>query len=119
MKKGLPLFLFALIIITNVRAEDINDYGSLVINTEMSSSLLLDRAASNTNVDYVYANLTFFPIDGEFQKVTKTITTNPIINEKIGDDYIYLKWNDPTDNKLDFNINSVETVKTNFKHVNS
>src|SRR3989344_6044372 len=119
MKKSSILFLFILLIISTARAEEINDYSSLIINTEISSSLLLDRANPSINIDYVYANLTFFPVENEFQKVTRTITTNPSINEKIGDDYIYLNWNYPTNNKLDFNVNSVETIETNFKPINS
>ena len=60
------LFLFILLIISTARAEEINDYSSLIINTEISSSLLLDRANPSINIDYVYANLTFFPVENEF-----------------------------------------------------
>ena len=69
MKKRGLLILFVLILFINANAQDFNDYENLEIETKISSSLLLERQ-SNAKVDYEYANLTFFPEENEFQKVS-------------------------------------------------
>src|SRR3989344_1170249 len=118
MKKRGLLILLALILIINANAQNFNDYENLEIETKISSSLLLERQ-SNAKVDYVYANLTFFPEENEFQKVDYEIISDPKANEEIGKNYAYFKWNYPKEDKLEFKIYSKELSKTNFKHIPS
>lgn len=119
MKKRAILILFALILIINANAQDINDYENLKINTEISSSLILSKESSSSKIDYAYANLTFFPQENEFQKITYNIVTEPKAKEEIGNDYAYFRWDNPNQNKLEFKVYVQEDTKTNFKHITS
>ncbi len=115
MKK--TFILIFLLLMVSVNAQEFNNYDTLKINTDLSSSLLLTRSSFSSKVGYAYANLTFLPENSEMQQTNYSITTDPGASKTIGKDYIYFKWESPRENVLKFEVNSQENTKVNFKHI--
>ena len=117
MKRLILLTLIFMSSITAIDAQEINSYDNLQINTQVSSSLILERQNVNSKIENVYANLTFFPQENEFQDVSYYIESNPTAEQETGDHYAYFRWDKPNVNELSFNINAQENTKTNFNHI--
>ena len=58
-------------------AQDFNDYKNLEIESKFSSSLNLDYKEADYKIDYVTANLTFFPKNNEFQTSIYEFKSDP------------------------------------------
>jgi len=114
--KNFLLIIIVFSFLSNVNAQDFNDYANLKIKTQVSSSLLLERGVSSS-LDYVYVNLTFIPEKNEFQDVTYNILTDPQAQETLNKNNVYLRWNNPQEDELKFTVNAESETKTNFFHI--
>ncbi len=106
-----------LLVSSIVNAQDFNSYESLDIKTTLSSQLNVDYVKSSPRLDYVVANLTFFPINNEFQDADISYSSNPIAEITFKDDSILYKWEDVEDNKLIYNLNADISTRTNLKKI--
>src|SRR3989344_2021533 len=109
------LIILFLLLIVSVNAEDFNAYKELNVKTELSSSLNIEKQGGS--VRYVYANLTFFPLESDFQEFNYDIFSSPKASQIISKDNLYFKWDYPNENKLEFNVDAEGTTKVNFQHI--
>ncbi|MEK6932503.1 MAG: transglutaminase-like domain-containing protein [Nanoarchaeota archaeon] len=109
------LIILFLLIIVSVNAEDFNAYKELDLRTELSSSLSIENQGGS--VRYVYANLTFFPLESDFQEFNYKIFSSPKASQIISKDNIYFKWDYPNEDRLEFNVDAEGTTKVNFQHL--
>ncbi len=115
MKK--EVIILFLILIASVSSQELNDYSSLKIKTEISSNFHLDYQDGSQRINYVYANLTLFPENSEFQETSYKIITDPETQEDFSKNSIYMKWENPNQD-LKFKVYSEELTKINFKKIN-
>ncbi|MEK6835960.1 MAG: transglutaminase-like domain-containing protein, partial [Nanoarchaeota archaeon] len=116
--KKIILILIVLILLPSILAQEFNDYGNLVIETKLNSSLNIEKLSSNYELDYVYANLTLFPRNTEFQTSNTIIKSNPDAQITEQEDFVLYYWNNPKQDKLEFNLESKINSNINFKEIN-
>ena len=116
LKVVISIFVFFLVLF-HVNAQDFNDYANLKIKTQVSTEFSLIEESLSSSINYVYANLSFIPEENEFQTVTFNVISEPKAQETISENNVYLRWNNPQEDKLKFSINVEESTKTNFKHI--
>ena len=100
-------------------AQEINDYNSLDIQTKITSSLNLKKLTSNYQIDYVFANLTSFPRNTEFQNSENVITSEPDAKITENKNSILYYWSNPSQDQLKFSVESKINSRTNFKEITS
>ncbi|MFH1209278.1 MAG: transglutaminase-like domain-containing protein [archaeon] len=114
MKKLITLFLFLMFLVTQVIAsnETYEEYKQLNINSKINSFINIDYLSSNRDIEYIFANLTFFPREDDFQKIT---SKNLIYSDEIeeGEDYIYYKWNNPNVDQIQYGLDY--DIESEFK----
>ncbi|MEK6907430.1 MAG: transglutaminase-like domain-containing protein [Nanoarchaeota archaeon] len=98
-------------------AQNFNDYSSLEIQSNFSSKLSLEYKESNYKIDYVTANLNFFPRNNEFQSSTYELTSNPKASTSTEENIITYKWNNPSKSELKYELNSKIKTQINFKKI--
>ncbi|HLC46907.1 MAG TPA: transglutaminase-like domain-containing protein [Candidatus Nanoarchaeia archaeon] len=105
-------FIFALSIPSSV-ASDIWLFNTdqMVIDVNISSNISLVKPSPTGRVEYVQANITFFPRAGSGQEVISD-RASPTPIEKNGG--IVFRWENPPQNDFDFSIAS--RVKTTNRH---
>jgi hypothetical protein len=111
MKKAIFLVLL-LAIMPIVISQEIYTAKNVVIDLSINSELQLVPRSDNYKIDYVIANLSFFPRDGFNQDVV-SLTTNP--NAQSIDESIMFRWDNPFIGNLMFGLNS--RVMTNDNRV--
>lgn len=116
MRKTIYFILFFLVI-NIVVAQEFNDYKSLEIESKFSSKLKLDYLEDNYKLDYVTANLTFFPRNNEFQNADNKFSSNPNAKITFNDNFILYRWDNPGGNELQYNLNSNIKTQINFKRI--
>ena len=103
MKKRL-LFLVFLLILPIVFAQDwVFNSEYLELNLDIGGKIKLVPTSSKYKIEYIVANLSFFPQES-FQEDVLDITTEPVADTEGG--LAIFKWNKPDKNELDFNVNS-------------
>src|SRR3989344_665966 len=108
-------FIVFLLIITTISAQDFNDYRNLKIETKLSSKLNLEYLESDYRLDYVTANLTFFPRNNEFQSAENKFTSDPSGKINFNDNFILYRWENVGDNEVEYGLTSNLNTRTNFK----
>ncbi|MCD4666884.1 transglutaminase domain-containing protein [archaeon] len=108
MKKIIAIILLVLIIpITYAESLTLDNVNDISVNTKISSGLNLDYN-QGYSIEYIFANLTFFPKEEILQSITnQDVNPNP---EEISNNNILFKWTHPNEEELNFkvetNINS-------------
>lgn len=112
MKRLIPILIF-LLLIGSANGQNISDMNFEEINVDVN----IDSGATITHqtgwdVDYIFANLTFFPKDDEWQDI---LNKNFVYGDELeeGEDYLYFKWNSPTETELGFGLDY--NIKSKFK----
>ena len=108
------LILVFLLLINFVSADNLSEmnFEEINVGVSISSGGNIEYTSSNWDVDYIFANLTFFPREDYWQDIlSKNIVYGDYIEEK--EKYIYFKWNDPEEERIDFSLDY--TVKSDFK----
>ncbi|AJF62215.1 MAG: Transglutaminase protein [archaeon GW2011_AR20] len=108
-------FIVFLLIITTISAQDFNDYENLEIEARLSSKLNLEYLESDYRLDYVTANLTFFPRNNEFQSTKNKFTSKPSGKINFNDNFILYRWENVGDNEIEYELTSNLNTRTNFK----
>ena len=75
----------------------------LELNLDIGGKIKLVPTSSKYKIEYIVANLSFFPQES-FQEDVLDITTEPVADTEGG--LAIFKWNKPDKNELDFNVNS-------------
>jgi transglutaminase-like putative cysteine protease len=115
MKKELViLFILILVIpIASAQDEDIYDKTYVILDSEISSSIDIIRQPGST-IDYVKAEIYFFPQDDKRQDVLE-IETEP---EAVpAEDSFIFTWQNPEEDKLEYSVTSVVKVENKFEKV--
>jgi transglutaminase-like putative cysteine protease len=118
MKKYLVLcmLLFVSIILPSfVAAQDdeLFGYHALTLGLSISNTFQVKPTSSDYYIDYVYAELSWFPRDDYRQKV-ESITTEPRADFK---DHFIFEWNQPAATSFSFEENSRLQAKNEFMPV--
>ncbi|MBU2634043.1 MAG: transglutaminase-like domain-containing protein [Nanoarchaeota archaeon] len=117
MKKLIILFLLLMPIVmaNNITFEG---YQDINVNVDITSGINIDYLSTNYDIDYVFANLTFFPRQDEFQTITnKNIIYDDELEE--GVDYLLYTWNNPTITQIDYGLDYIINSKFKIKYVTS
>jgi len=104
-------------ILNIANAQEFNDYSNLEIESELYSKLTLDYKEENYKIDYVSANLTFFPRTGKFQEVEYKIINNPASKNDLNKDSILYRWENPKDEKLEYGLDAKIKSEINFNKI--
>ncbi len=104
MKKEMILIL--LLLVPMAIATDYSNRDSLRMDINIGSDFTLIREPG-ASINYMAANLTFFPRSTLTQNII-TLTTNPSSTRE--DSYIYFKWDSPEENNLSYNLHSIVKV---------
>ena len=113
------IILFLLLIpIALASNETFDQYQDINVNVKINSGINIEYLSSNYNIDYIFANLTFFPRQDEFQLIT---SKNLIYTDEIqeGSNYIYYKWDNPTSNQINYGLDYDLKSKFKFKYITS
>jgi len=113
MKKIIFIFVF-LLLVGIVSAENLSEinFDDVTVDVHISSGGNIESTSVNWNVDYVFANLTFFPREDYWQDIlSKNFIYGDYIEEE--DNYIYFKWNNFEDDRIDFSLDY--NIKSDFK----
>src|SRR3989344_7328392 len=115
MKYGMFLLLIPVVLANN---ETFDQYQDINVNVKINSGINIEYLSSNYNIDYIFANLTFFPRQDEFQLIT---SKNLIYTDEIqeGSNYIYYKWDNPTSNQINYGLDYDLKSKFKFKYITS
>lgn len=115
MKKYLlVLFVFLLTIpLASAKDEEIYDRTYLILNSEISSSIDLIKQPG-ASIDYVKAELYFFPQNDKMQEVLE-IETVP--DATPAEDKFLFIWDSPEEDKLEYSVNSIVKVENKFEKV--
>jgi transglutaminase-like putative cysteine protease len=89
---------------------------SLDLGVEISSKINIVETSSSSSIDYIKANLTFFPEETWRQEI-KSIETAP--QAEINDAYILYSWSSPEENQLELSVTSDIRTYNKFKQVKS
>ena len=79
----------------------------------------LKKLTSNYQIDYVFANLTSFPRNTEFQNSENVITSEPDAKITENKNSILYYWSNPSQDQLKFSVESKINSRTNFKEITS
>lgn len=110
-------FFVFLLVISMVNSQDLNNYESITVESKINSKLNIDYKEDNYKLDYVIANLTFFPINNEFQNSSYDLISIPEAKIGISKNSIYYKWENTGDDELNYGLNVKIHSKTNFKKI--
>ena len=112
------LILLVILLLPAVAAEtqqEIANAQEVTIDAKVSSTIDVERTGANYNVDYVRAELYFFPKNEYNQQILKSSTDPKATEEK---NMILFEWKDlglPT--KLAYSLDTTIIVKNNFPRV--
>ena len=114
MKKEGIFLLILLFAIPLTLANEYYTSSILLIELNISSDMEIVPKYSNYNIEYVAANLSFYPYENYRQKVLQ-LTASP--QAKIKQNTAEFKWDRPTETELGFNINSNIKTYNKYKEV--
>ena len=118
MRKIICLIIL-LLILNIVNAQDLNDYKDIEVKSTFNSKLTLNYKDKNYKIDYVNANLTFFPLKTEFQDSFYELISNPEAKIESGNNFILYKWGNLNEKELSYGLNSKVKSSVNFKKIKS
>jgi len=112
-------FYFSIILILalipiSIAQEDFLNTQKANLNINISSSISLEPLSSDYRIEYIIADLSFFPREDDWQKVI-TLVTKPE-TEEIGNNLRY-RWENRFDD-LSFSVNSEIETRNMFNEVN-
>jgi len=113
MKRG-RCFLLAIILITPA----LGQYYSaeeLLLNVEISNSLVVDPDSSDYRLKHVAVHLSFYPQE-DYRQEIENINTEPR-PDKDGDEYVF-EWDEPDELQLDFSVDSVVRTYGTLPRIN-
>lgn len=115
MKKYVLVLMLIAVLALPVFAGDNEIYYStyLILDSEVESSLEIERE-SGASIDYINAELYFFPKEDKRQKVLN-IETEP--EAKASEDKFVFRWENPSDNLLRYKVVSSVQVENKFEKV--
>ena len=122
IKKLFILFLFSISLVmpivmslADASNQTFDEYNELDINAKIDSTITISYLSSNHDIEYIFANLTFFPREDDFQNI---ISKNLIYDDQVEEtnNYILYRWNNLADRGeikygLDYDINSKFKLK--------
>jgi transglutaminase-like putative cysteine protease len=117
-KRGVILTGVFLVFVSFVFAIDDSLFYSdnLNLNVKISSNIELIRTGTYSSVDYVAANLSFFP-ENTYRQEIKTLAAKP--DAKSTENSILFLWNSPTENQLTLEVDTDIKNYNKFKEVKS
>ncbi len=117
MKKAVFLLLILFVIPSVLALEDwFNNAQRLEMDILISSSLNIVEKTTDAYVNYVTANLSFFPRDNWRQQVDEiSYTPQPTITDEV----MQFRWEKPEERTLDFEVSAVVNTKKQFNEVNA
>jgi transglutaminase-like putative cysteine protease len=87
---------------------------SLLLDTELSSSLHLSPKTADSEIDYVTTSLYFYPRADDRQEVL-SLTTKPEATR--AEDFLLFKWDKPTESSLMYSVESQTLTYNRFMPV--
>ncbi|MEM4254550.1 MAG: transglutaminase-like domain-containing protein [Candidatus Woesearchaeota archaeon] len=117
MNKALALLLTLVVlpcVIASQEAMDLFASEAVTIDLSVSSQITLMPKADKLDVEYLEADLYFFPKEDEAQQVS-SITTNPEADRF--QDYIRYKWEQPQRTRLSYKAQAIVKVRNFFPRV--
>lgn len=117
-KKGV-LVLILLIVMPMALAQQINynQYSELELKFELYSNFYTQQTSDKHDIDYITADLYFYPREFPTQQILSlnTIST-PQIEAKKEDDKIQFKWEDPSEVEYSYGVSSrIKTINSIVK----
>jgi transglutaminase-like putative cysteine protease len=114
--KALKLLLLLILILPICSAQEdwLFRSNELELKVSISSSFDIIKESDDFVLEYIKANLSFFPIDTSQQDVLSINTNHPY--ENIDDSAIFT-WQDPKDNSIDFRIDAIIKTKNERKQI--
>ncbi len=109
MKKVFFLFLFLLIPLVHAQSQvnDYNDYKSLTLGVDFTSRFELEQEAEGRRVDFVVANLSFFPqndVNLDVEKLQAVSTPPAQVSQT--QNMISYQWLEPQEQRFNFGFRS-------------
>jgi len=77
--------------------------GNIDMTVKISSTINIIETSSSSNIDYIKANLSFFPEENWRQEI-KNSETSP--RAEINDNSILYSWSNPSENQLELSVSS-------------
>ena len=113
------LLLVGFVNIGFVSAQNITglgNYNEINVDVNINSGADIVSTSTNYDIDYVFANLTFFPREDNWQSI---LSKNFIYGDELdeNEDHIYFKWNDPEETELSFGLDFGVKSKFRFEQV--
>jgi len=113
MIKKYYLVLVLLLSIPLVSADWFLTSQQIFVNLDISSELGIKRTSSNSRIDYLTVNLSFFPKDFPGQDIL-SVQTDP--EAVVGEVALY-RWDNPAEDELSFGLNTDVKVTNSFVKV--
>ncbi len=121
MKYGFIKFIFILIILlpfVNARNLTLNDYNNINLNIKLFSDASIKPLNNNYEIDYILANLSFFPKQNEFLEIySKNFDSSQEFKLAERENYILYEWQNPVPDSLNYNSDFKVKSKINIKPV--
>ena len=121
MKYGLVKFIFIILFLTQfVYAQNLtlNDYNNLDLDIKLFSNAEINPLNNNYEIDYIHANLSFFPKHNTFLEIySKKFDSNQEFKLAERENYILYEWQDPKPNLLGYTADFKVKSNTNFREI--